>query len=126
MSRRPVLVDSSIWIDHINHGHDILASLLKQRRVLTHPLIIGEIAMGSLKNRQKILREIGKLSGTKAVTNAEVMAMVEWDKLHNKGIGFIDAHLLASVKITENATLLTKDGRLHAQAKRLGVAFAAA
>lgn len=123
MSRLPVLVDSSIWIDHINCGHDVLESLLKQRRVLTHPLIIGEIAMGTLKNRQTILREIGKLSGTKAVTNAEVMAMVEWDKLYNKGIGFIDAHLLASVKIIENATLLTKDGRLHAQAERLGVAF---
>lgn len=123
MARTPVLVDSSIWIDHINDGDTLLAELLKQKRVVLHPIVLGEIAMGSLRQRKITLEELRQLPIVSSASNAEVMAMVEWHGLHNKGIGFVDAHLLASVHLMQNASLLTRDKRLHAQALRLGVAY---
>lgn len=122
--RPPVLVDSSFWIDHIAGKSTPLVNLLKSRRVSLHPMVIGEIAMGSLRNRNLVLDELQKLPKVHVASNAEVMAMIEWHKLFSKGVGFIDAHLLAAVKMTDNATLLTKDGRLHEQAEQLGVAYA--
>ena len=124
MARPSVLADTSIWIDHIAGKPTPLANLLKLRRVSLHPLVIGEIAMGSLRDRKPFIDELQQLPRIHVASNAEVMAMVEWLKLFGTGIGFIDAHLLAGVKMTDNATLLTKDGGLHAQADRLGVAFA--
>ena len=124
MVRTLVLADSSIWIDHINKGDALLAELLKQKRVVLHPMVLGEIAMGSLRQRKIILEELRQLPIVSSASNAEVMAMVEWHQLHNKGVGFVDAHLLASVHLIQNARLLTRDKRLHAQALRLGVAYA--
>lgn len=123
MARIPVLADSSIWIDHINKGDALLAELLKQKRVVLHPMVLGEIAMGSLRQRKIILEELRQLPIVNSASNAEVMAMVEWHDLHNRGIGFVDAHLLAAVHLAQNANLLTKDKRLHAQAERLDVAY---
>ena len=123
MARTPVLADSSIWIDHINKGDALLAELLKQKRVVLHPMVLGEIAMGSLRQRKVILEELRQLPIVNSASNAEVMAMVEWHDLHSRGIGFVDAHLLASVHLAQNANLLTKDKRLHAQAERLDVAY---
>lgn len=123
MARRPVLVDSSIWIEHFKSGHPALASLLKARRVVTHPFVIGEVAMGSLRDRTSLLHELGKLPALLPAGNAEVMAMVEWDKLYSQGIGFIDAHLLAATRLVVQATLLTRDNKLNKQAQRLGVAY---
>ena len=73
-----ILADSSIWIDHINQGDDDLAALLKRRRILLHPMIIGEIALGSIANRSTIIEELGELPQGRVVAHAEVMAMVEW------------------------------------------------
>lgn len=123
MARPPVLADTSIWIDHIAGKATPLVDLLKAKRVSLHPLIIGEIAMGSLRNRKLLIDELQNLPKVHVASNAEVMAMVEWHKLFNKGIGFIDAHLLAGVKMTDNATLLTKDHRLREQAENLNVAY---
>jgi predicted nucleic acid-binding protein len=123
IARTAVLVDSCIWIDHINNGDALLAQLLKQKRVVLHPMVLGEIAMGSLRQRKVILEELRQLPIVSSASNAEVMAMVEWHDLHSRGIGFVDAHLLASVHLTQNANLLTKDKRLHAQAERLGIAY---
>ena len=123
MVRTLVLADSSIWIDHINKGDALLAEFLKQKRVVLHPMVLGEIAMGSLRQRNIFLEELRQLPIVGSASNAEVMAMVEWHGLHNKGIGFVDAHLLASVHIMQNTSLCTKDKRLHAQALRLEVAY---
>jgi predicted nucleic acid-binding protein len=124
MVRPTILADTSIWIDHIAGKPTPLADLLKFRRVSLHPLIIGEIAMGSLRNRKHLINELQKLPKVHVASNAEVMAMVEWLRLFSTGIGFVDAHLLAGVKMTDKATILTKDGRLRVQAERLGVAYA--
>ncbi len=79
--------------------------------------------MGSLSNRKFLINELQQMPKVHVASNAEVMAMVEWQKLFSAGIGFIDAHLLAAVKMTKYATLLTKDDRLEKQAIRLGVAY---
>ena len=123
MAHPRVLVDSSFWIDHLAGKTTPLEQLLKIRRVALHPMVIGEIAMGSLRNRNRLIGELQKLPKVPVATNPEVMAFVEWHKLFSTGIGFVDAHLLAAATMTDNATLLTKDGRLHAQAERLGVAY---
>lgn len=123
MVRPPVLADTSIWIDHIAGKPTPLVNLLKSRRVSLHPMVIGEIALGSLRDRKLFIDELQQLPKVHIASNAEVMAMVEWHKLFSTGIGFVDAHLLAGVKMTDNATLLTKDDRLHKQAERLGVAY---
>jgi predicted nucleic acid-binding protein len=125
MASKPVLVDSSVWIDHLGGGDAVVSDLLKRRRIVMHPMIIGEIAMGSLRQRKFILEELKQLPAVHVATHAEVMAMVEWHDLYSKGIGFVDAHLLASAHLSQGAKLLTRDKRLGAQAERLGVAYEA-
>lgn len=123
MARRPVLADTSFWIDHIAGKQTPVAGLLMERRIALHPLVIGEIAMGSLQNRKYLIGELQKLPRVHVASNAEIMAMVEWHKLFGTGIGFIDAHLLAGMTLTADASLLTKDHRLHSQAERLKIAY---
>lgn len=123
MSRKPVLADTSIWVDHIAGKETALADLLRERRVALHPMVIGEIAMGSLRQRKILLEELNQLPAVIVASNAEVMVIVERRRLYNEGIGFIDAHLLAATLLTKDALLLTKDGRLRAQAERLGVVY---
>ncbi len=118
-----VLVDSSIWIDHINNGDAELANQLKRRRVALHPMIIGEVALGSIANRQVVLDELKILPQVQPASHAEVMAMIEWLALFNCGIGYVDAHLLAATRQMSEGRLWTRDKRLHAQAERLGVAY---
>ncbi len=120
-----VLVDSSVWIDHINKGDAELAGLLKRRWVVMHPIVYGEIALGSIKSRQAVLEELQELPQTIAASHSEVIAMIEWLELHNKGIGFIDTHLIAAVRLIEGGLIFTRDKRLHKQAERLGLAYAA-
>lgn len=102
-----------------------VSGLLKAHRVVMHPMIIGEVAMGSLGDRKLLLHEFQILPQVYVPNNAEVIAFIEWNQLFGKGIGFIDAHLLAAVKMSEKTTLLTKDNKLSAQAERLKVAYAA-
>jgi predicted nucleic acid-binding protein len=116
-----VLVDSSIWIDHFNKSDAELEVLLKRRRVVVHPMVIGEVALGSLASRARVLQELHALPHAKAASHAEV---IEWMQLFNRGIGYIDVHLLASVRQIKDGQLWPRDKRLHAQAERLGVAFA--
>jgi predicted nucleic acid-binding protein len=123
MARSPLLVDSPIWIDHIDKGDPQLVDQLRSRRVVMHPMIIGEIALGSITRRAEILEQLHALKQIKAVAHAEVMAMIEWLKLPSTGIGYVDAHLLAAVRQTPNARLWTRDKRLAAQAERLEVAY---
>lgn len=123
MAAGPIIADSSIWIDHINDGDAALATELKRRRILVHPMVIGEIALGSIANRRRVLDEIKVLPQVEPASHAEVLAMIEWLDLFNCGIGYVDAHLLAATRQLSGGQLWTRDKRLHAQAKRLGVAY---
>lgn len=96
--------------------------LLENARVLVHPFVIGEIACGSLADREGVLELLGNLP-TAAVADAEeILAFIERNRLHGKGLGYVDVHLLAAVALTGSAKLWTRDKRLHSLAESLACA----
>jgi predicted nucleic acid-binding protein len=117
-----ILVDSSVWIDHLRHDDGPLRTTLVARSVLCHPFIIGEIAMGSLKDRAIVLRFLSHLPRAQLAKDEEVRELVERHRLFGIGLGYIDAHLLAATMLTPEALFWTRDRRLHDAAVRLGVA----
>jgi predicted nucleic acid-binding protein len=117
-----ILVDSSVWVDHLRSGDEILGRLLADGRVLAHPFVIGELALGALRRRDLILEALGDLPQASVATNQEVLGFIGGQKLHGLGVGHVDAHLLASAKLTAGVALWTRDKRLHAVAVRLGLA----
>lgn len=114
-----ILADTSIWIDHLRSGDARLAALLEAGRVATHPFIVGELALGSLKNRKIILDSLQDLPGVVVAEHAEVLGLIEREALFGFGIGYVDIHLLAAVRLTPDARLWTRDKRLHAAAEKL-------
>jgi predicted nucleic acid-binding protein len=117
-----ILVDTSIWIDHLRKGNKALSLLLEQELVLMHPFIIGELACGSMVNRQEILGLLETLPAATAADHDEVLRLVEGRHLYGVGIGWIDVHLLASAQLSE-APLWTSDTRLKRAAESLGIAY---
>jgi predicted nucleic acid-binding protein len=117
-----ILVDTSVWVDHLRRGDARLAAQLESAAVLIHPFIIGEIACGSLAKRTTVLELLQDLP-TAAVADAqEVLVFIDRHQLHGKGIGYIDMHLLAAVTLTQGAKLWTRDKRLSVAARALGCA----
>lgn len=117
-----ILVDTSVWIDHLREGEPELEVLLHESRVLVHAFVIGELACGNLRNRSEILRLLGDLPHAIRATDEEVLACIEARELMGRGIGYADAHLLASGLLTPGTRLWTRDRRLHCAAADLGVA----
>jgi predicted nucleic acid-binding protein len=117
-----ILVDTSIWIDHMQRTEPDLVVLLENAEVCVHPMIIGELALGSLRDRSVILSLLGDLPGIPVATHAEVLQLIESHALYGTGLSFIDAHLLAALRLSTTAKLWTRDRRLESAAKRLGVA----
>ena len=117
----PVLVDTSVWVDHLRKGEALLEDLLSAGQVATHPFIIGELACGNLSNRDEILKFLSELPLAETATNKEVMHLIERHGLGGKGLGWIDMNLLASALLS-NMPLWTRDHRLAAAAKAIGVA----
>lgn len=111
-----ILVDTSIWIDHLRAGNSALTRLLENSRVLAHPFVIGELALGHLHQRQAILDALHDLPQATVATDVEAMAFIDQQQLTGLGIGYVDVHLLASVQLTPGARLWTRDKRLHAVA----------
>ena len=116
-----ILVDTSVWVDHLNKGDAGLIELLGKGLVLMHPFVIGEIALGNLRQRSSILSYLHDLPVASAASEAEVLTLIETARLHGTGIGYIDAHLLAAAKLN-GAALWTRDTRLLKQAERLKLA----
>lgn len=116
-----ILVDSSVWVDHFRQGDQRLVTLLEASQVLTHPFVVGEIALGSLKSRETILGSLKGLPQAATATDAEVQQFIESNALSGLGIGYIDAHLLAAVRLNTGSQLWTRDKRLSAVANRMGV-----
>ncbi|MBP1858646.1 type II toxin-antitoxin system VapC family toxin [Rhizobium herbae] len=117
-----VLVDTSVWIEHFRHGTEMLVDLLMQNKVLCHPFIVGELAVGGVKDRHVILRRLQRLPHVVPARDAEVLELIERQKLVGSGIGYVDAHLLTSLRLTAGGQLWTRDRRLHAAAVAAGVA----
>lgn len=116
-----ILVDTSVWVDHFRTGVARLVELLGQSSVLSHPFVIGELACGQLANRGEILSRLGDLPSARTATHDEVLHMIEVRSLMGRGIGWVDAHLLASASLTPGARLWTLDRRLHSLANEMGV-----
>jgi predicted nucleic acid-binding protein len=119
-----ILVDTSIWVDHLRTGDRRLAALLEAGRVLGHPFVIGELALGRLDQRTLVLGALADLPQARVATDREVLDFIELHSLDGKGLGYIDVHLLAAARLTEDAAIWTRDKRLQAAAGRLHLAAA--
>ncbi|MBU3626711.1 VapC toxin family PIN domain ribonuclease [Polynucleobacter sp. JS-Safj-400b-B2] len=117
-----ILVDTSIWIDHLRAKSDDLSTLLEESRIYTHPFILGELSCGHLKNRATTLSLLAALPMLRVARNDEVLHLIESRKLMGKGIGYVDAHLLTSLILTPGANLWSGDVRLQSAALDLKVA----
>ncbi len=116
-----ILVDTSVWIDHFRQGDLELTSLLNSGKVLSHRFVIGEIALGNIQNRKIILGTLQNLPQSTIASDEEVLHFIERYSLFGSGLGYIDAHLLASTLLSPGSLLWTRDKRLLAETARLGV-----
>ncbi len=107
-----ILVDTSVWIDYLRSGNPLLAELLEQNRVVMHPMVLGELACGNLKNRQQLLQLWQSQESLQAVSHDEALYFLEQYGLMGKGVGYIDVHLLASVALANGVKLWTQEKRL--------------
>lgn len=121
-----ILVDTSVWVQHLRHGEPALERLLDAGVVLTHPLVIGELAMGNLRRRDLLIGALRDLPPALVASDDEVVAFAERERLYGLGIGYVDACLLAAARLTPDARLWTLDRRLAEVAERLGLAAALA
>jgi predicted nucleic acid-binding protein len=119
-----ILVDTPIWIDHLHKGVPELADRLDACEVLTHTLVIAELACGNVKNRAAVLTLLAKLPSAAVATNNEVLALIERQSLMGRGLGFVDAHLLASAALTPECRFWTRDRRLRNIAESLELSYA--
>jgi predicted nucleic acid-binding protein len=117
-----VLVDTSVWVDHLRFGNPRLVSLLEDGDVVCHPFIIGELACGSLPQRAETLGRLHDLPRTGIAGQEEVMSLIESHRLMGIGLGFIDVHLLAAARLN-GIPLWTRDRRLKKAAAKLDVLF---
>ncbi len=115
-----ILVDTSIWIDHLRKGDSALAAHLSGGEVLAHPLIIEELACGHLSHRNEILSLLEALPGAPIASHTEVLGLISGEGLGGSGIGAVDAHLLASARLA-NVMIWSRDKALARAAKKLGV-----
>ena len=114
-----ILADSSVWIDHFRRKESRLAVLLNQEQVVIHPFIIGELALGSLKNRGQAIHDLQLLPQISPATGQETLEWIERRRIFGKGIGWTDAHLLLAC-ILSNTELWTMDKPLAYVARLCG------
>ena len=118
-----ILVDTSVWIDHLHHEDVLLRTLLNRAQVFLHPFVLGELAMGTLKQREMGLSVLSDLPRAVMAEDAEVLQFVQREALFGLSVGYIDGHLLASSRLTPDALLWTRDKRLRTAAAKLSLAF---
>jgi predicted nucleic acid-binding protein len=118
-----ILVDTSVWVDHLRRVDEALAGLLDAGRVLAHPFVVGELALGGLRQRELVLSGLQHLPQATVATDQEVLHFIDQHLLFGLGIGYVDAHLLAAARLTAGAHLWTRDKRLQGAAARLGLAI---
>lgn len=118
-----ILVDTSVWADHLRRGDARLRALLDNARVLAHPFVVGEIACGSLSDRALVLELLNDLPMAAVADADEVLAFIDRQRIDGKGLGYVDVHLLAAVALTPGSVLWTRDKRLHAVATNLDCAY---
>jgi predicted nucleic acid-binding protein len=118
-----ILVDTSVWAQHIRREIAALSALLESGEVLAHPFVIGELALGKLRDRDIVLADFRALPQAVLAAHDEVLELVERNRLFGRGIGYVDAHLLASARLSEQTLLWTLDKKLAAAAAQVGLAY---
>jgi predicted nucleic acid-binding protein len=118
-----ILADTSIWIDHFRRGDNDLVKIIGNDLLLCHPAVIGELALGSLRDRTAVLTFLRAQREAIVATNDEVMTLIERHSVFSMGIGYTDAHLLASVLLDQRTSLWTRDKRLKLAALKAGAAL---
>ena len=116
-----VLVDTSVWIDHLRKSEAKLRELLEDDEVVTHPLVRLELALGSIANREKILADLAILPQAPIAQVDELFRLVELRKLYRRGIGVTDLHLIASALLDQSISIWTRDQRMGDIADELGL-----
>jgi predicted nucleic acid-binding protein len=115
-----ILVDTSIWIDHFRYGDAELRKIIEDDRLLCHPVVVGELALGSLRDRDTVMAFLAAQREAFIATHDEVMTMIDRHSIFSLGIGYTDAHLLASTMLDRRSILWTRDKRLAAAARKAG------
>ena len=116
-----ILVDTSVWVEHLRRGLPHLATLLQEGKVLIHSWVIGELACGNLRNRADVLELLQGLPAAVVASDQEVLLMIKQNQLMGRGIGYVDAHMLASAKLS-HCQLWTQDRRLAVLTEEQGLA----
>jgi hypothetical protein len=118
-----ILLDTSVWVDHLRKGNALAVQILESGLALTHAFVIGELACGNLKPRKEIIELLQALPHASMATDQETLNFIEQHKLMGQGIGYIDAHLLAATRLHGSARLWTRDKKLSLLANKLGLAY---
>ena len=116
-----ILLDTSVWIEHFRQGIQVAGQLASRADVLMHPFVLTEISLGSLPDRRMTLRFLRRLLPPVVANNADLATFIEEKRLFSSGLNFVDVHLLASTRLTQDCLLWTRDRRLAEAAERLGV-----
>ena len=116
------IVDTSVWVDHFRGRDELLDAVLQDQQALLHPFVYGELLLGGLPPHGAQARQLKRLPAAPLGSVAGVAALIAWAGLAGAGVGYVDAHLLASARLLPSGRLLTADRRLRAAAKRLGAA----
>ena len=119
---KPILADSSVWIDYLRHPEPSFTFLLRRDLIRCHPFVLGEVALGHVKSRDKVIAMLKSIMPVRAAADDEVLAMIQRDRLFGRGVGYVDCHLLAAARL-DRSLLWSRDRRLMAIAEELGIAF---
>ncbi len=116
-----ILVDTSIWIDHLHRSETHLVALLERDEVAIHPMVLGELALGSIARRAEFLTLLSNLPTIVPASDDELLVFIEANTLWSRGLSLVDAHLLAAAQLTAGTRLWTRDKRLRKAADGLGL-----
>lgn len=119
-----ILADTSVWADHLRKPDPMMSACLDIAEIVPHPFVLGELAMGSMPRYDAVMESLQKLPRVDAARPSEVLVMIRQHRLMGVGIGYIDAHILASVRLTPDTQLWTREKRLRQVALQMGVASA--
>jgi hypothetical protein len=117
-----ILVDTSVWVEHLRTSDEMLIALLNGGEVLGHPFVTGELALGNLRRRDPFVTDLQDLPQAIVASDEDVLHLIDRQALFGRGIGYVDAHLLAAARLTTGSKLWTRDRRLQAVAAQLGLA----
>ncbi|MEO7458445.1 MAG: PIN domain-containing protein [Gemmatimonadaceae bacterium] len=116
-----ILVDTSLWVDHLRSRNARLAAALEWQDVAMHPFVIGELACGNLANRKELMAHWAELPAAPIATDAELLGFIERHKLMGVGLGYVDVHLLAAAALAGDMVVWTRDAALERVAAKLGL-----